>query len=126
MVPDPFEYAVESALRQKRQMAHDQFKLAKFFARTFIGFCIGGIYFAAKIGALAFGIAWAICAILVIALVNSSRVVSADADRLEVYAADRSDEGRERILKELGRPQDEGSSTGVSAFREAILNAKTQ
>jgi hypothetical protein len=106
-------------------MARDYYKFAKFFAGTFVGFCVGGIYLAEKIGVLAFGLAWAICAMLVIVLLNSSRAVSAEADRLEIYAADRTVEGREKIFKELNVPQDEGSTTGVSAFREAILNAKT-
>ena len=126
VIPDPFEYAIDSAIRQKRQMAGDYFKFAKFFAGTFAGFCVGGIYFAARIGPLAYGIGWALCALLVIALLNASRAVSAEADRLEVYSADRSIEGREKILKELSLPQDEGPTAGVGAFREAILNEKTQ
>ena len=125
MIPDRFEYAIEQAIRQKRWMARKHAKVAEVFTWTFIGFCAGGIFFEAKIGAVAYGIAWALCAMLVIALLNSSRAVSAEADRLEVYAADRSPEGRERLLKELSLPQNEVLTSGVGAFREALLNAKT-
>jgi hypothetical protein len=122
----PFEDAVDHAVRQKRRLANDYRNFAGIFVWTFVGFCVGGIFIAERIGALAFGLAWTLCAILVVVLLNTSRSVNAEADRLEVYAAEGSTEARKRIVEELRASKDEESSVEVSAFREALANAKLQ
>jgi hypothetical protein len=124
-IPDQFESAVNHAIRQKRWMARNHAHFAEIFAWTFVGLCVGGIYFAERIGVLAYGIAWTLCAMLVTGLLSSSRSVGAEADRLEIYAANRGEEARKLILKELNRLQPEDSTSGFSALREAILNGKT-
>ena len=126
MPDDSLKQAVDYAIRQKIRTARIHLGFAAVFATTFIGFCAGGVFFAEKMGAAAFGIACAVSALLVLALLSSSRSVSSEASRLLVLGTLQADDAHEKILEELSTTQDDGATTALLTLREAVLKKRTR
>jgi len=124
-MPVTLEEAVAHTVREKRVTARVHLGFAIAFATTFIGFCAGGVFFAEKMGAVAFGIACTVSAMLVLALLSSSRSLNSEAARLRVLGTYNGADAHDRILQELSAAQADGATTALQTLRDAVLNKKT-